>query len=89
MPNCLKCGKPLKLIGKERKNGKGNYTDWKDNNKNPRELHKSCWKQEQKYLYKREPEYLYKREPEYKDFYYEFKRWSITDDEYLYEREPE
>ena len=73
MPNCLKCGKPLKLIGKERKNGKGNYIDWKDNNKNPRELHKKCFVEEQKYLCE--------RKPEYKDFYYEFKRWSITDDD--------
>lgn len=51
MTNCLKCGKPLKLIGIERKNGKGNYTDWKDDDKKPREYHKSCWKEEQKYNY--------------------------------------
>ncbi len=56
MTNCLKCGKPLKLIGIERKNGKGNYTDWKDNDKKPREYHKKCYLEEQKY----------------KDFYYNF-----------------
>ena len=43
MTNCLKCGKPLKLIGIERKNGKGNYKDWKDNDKKPREYHKKCY----------------------------------------------
>ncbi len=63
MTNCLKCGKPLKLIGIERKNGKGNYKDWKDNDKKPREYHKSCWKEEQKY----------------KDFYRQFKLWDIKD----------
>jgi hypothetical protein len=63
MTNCLKCGKPLKLIGIERKNGKGNYKDWKDNDKNPREYHKKCYLEEQKY----------------KDFYYNYKRWNITD----------
>lgn len=63
MTNCLKCGKPLKLIGIERKNGKGYYTDWKDNDKNPRSLHKKCWKEEQKY----------------KDFYRQFKIWDIKD----------
>ena len=62
MTNCLKCGKPLKLIGKERKNGKGNYLDWKDNDKNPREYHKSCWKEEQKY----------------KDFYRQFKQTTAS-----------
>jgi hypothetical protein len=67
MTNCLKCGKPLKLIGKERKNGKGNYKDWKDNYKNPRTLHKTCWKEEQKY----------------KDIMYNFKRWNITDNDKL------
>jgi hypothetical protein len=54
MTNCLKCGKPLKLIGKERKNGKGHFkTCWKDNDKNPRTYIKNnrqrCWKEEQKY----------------------------------------
>lgn len=63
MPNCLKCGKPLKLIGKERKNGKGNYTDWKDNDDKPREYHKKCYLEEQKY----------------KDFYRQFKIWDIKD----------
>ena len=63
MTNCLKCGRPLKLIGAERKNGKGYYTDWKDKDKNPRSLHKKCWKEEQ----------------EQKDFYYQFKRRNITD----------
>jgi hypothetical protein len=67
MTNCLKCGKPLKLIGKERKNGKGHFTDWKDNDKNPRILHKTCWKEEQKY----------------KDIMYNFKRWNITDNDKL------
>ena len=67
MTNCLKCGKPLKLIGKERKNGKGYFTDWKDNDKNPRTLHKTCWKEEQKY----------------KDIMYNFKRWNITDNDKL------
>ena len=51
MTNCLKCGRPLKLIGTERKNGKGYYTDWKDNDKNPRSLHKKCWKEEQEKKY--------------------------------------
>ena len=63
MTNCLKCGKPLKLIGIERKNGKGNYKDWKDNDKKPREYHKKCYLEEQKY----------------NDFYNSFKRWNITD----------
>lgn len=63
MTNCLKCGKPLKLIGMERKNGKGNYKDWKDNDKKPREYHKKCYKEEQNY----------------KDIMYNFKRWNITD----------
>lgn len=45
MTNCVECGKPLKLIGIERKNGKGYYKDWKDNNKNPREYHKKCWRE--------------------------------------------
>jgi len=60
MTNCLKCGRPLKLIGAERKNGKGYYTDWKDNDKNPRTLHKKCWKEEQ----------------ERKEFFYQLKRLS-------------
>lgn len=63
MTNCQKCGKPLKLIGTERKNGKGNYKDWKDNDKKPREYHKKCYLEEQKY----------------KDIMYNFKRWNITD----------
>ena len=33
---CLACGKPLKLIGVERKNGKGHYEDW-----TTREYHKN------------------------------------------------
>tara|TARA_R110002050_G_scaffold292474_1_gene447885 strand:- start:319 stop:537 length:219 start_codon:yes stop_codon:yes gene_type:complete len=65
MPNCVKCGKPLKLIGKERKNGKGNYSDWKDNDKSPREYHKKCYIEEQKY----------------KDIYYNFKKFMITDND--------
>jgi len=51
MPNCIKCGKPLRLIGKERKNGKGDFYDWKDNNKNPREYHKACWKEKKEIEY--------------------------------------
>ena len=35
---CLACGKPLKLIGVERKNGKGHYEDW-----TTREYHKKCY----------------------------------------------
>ena len=35
---CKRCNKPLKLIGIERKNGRGYYTDWSD-----REYHKRCW----------------------------------------------
>ena len=40
---CKYCGKPLRLIGMERKNGKvlnnHNGKDWKG-----REYHKKCWK---------------------------------------------
>lgn len=48
MPNCLKCGKPLRSIGKNRKNGKdfisgaNDNKDWKT-----RKYHKSCWKEHQ------------------------------------------
>jgi hypothetical protein len=45
----------------------GHFTDWKDNDKNPRTLHKTCWKEEQKY----------------KDIMYNFKRWNITDNDKL------
>jgi hypothetical protein len=38
MTKCLACGKPLKLIGVERKNGKGYYKDW-----TTREYHKQCY----------------------------------------------
>jgi hypothetical protein len=44
MTKCLECGKPLKLIGVERKNGKGNYQDWAS-----REYHKCCWKKIQNF----------------------------------------
>jgi len=40
MPNCKECGKPLKLIGTARKNGKTSHGDWAT-----REYHKSCWKE--------------------------------------------
>ncbi len=36
---CKLCNKPLKIIGKDRKNGKTDHFDW-----NTREYHKSCWK---------------------------------------------
>ena len=43
MPNCKRCDKPLRSIGKERENGKdfdGNKGhDWTD-----RQYHKKCWK---------------------------------------------
>jgi len=38
MPNCLKCGTPLKAIGTSRKNGKL-HRDW-----DTREYHKKCYK---------------------------------------------
>ena len=41
MPNCEKCGKPLRAIGTARKNGK-NHPDWDSRN-----LHKKCWKEEE------------------------------------------
>ena len=41
MPNCEKCGKPLRAIGTARKNGK-NHADWDSRN-----LHKKCWKEEE------------------------------------------
>tara|TARA_R110000824_G_scaffold357338_1_gene544790 strand:- start:1017 stop:1319 length:303 start_codon:yes stop_codon:yes gene_type:complete len=48
MPNCLKCKKALRSIGRNRKNGKdfqsnANYNkDWKE-----RQYHKKCWKEHQ------------------------------------------
>ena len=39
MTNCKECGKPLKLIGTARTNGKTSHGDWAT-----REYHKSCWK---------------------------------------------
>tara|TARA_E500000318_G_scaffold6641_1_gene6283 strand:- start:187 stop:501 length:315 start_codon:yes stop_codon:yes gene_type:complete len=48
MPNCLKCNKPLRAIGRNRKNGKdfksgANFNkDWKE-----RQYHKKCWKEHQ------------------------------------------
>lgn len=44
MTNCLECGKPLKLIGTARKNGKITHGDWAT-----REYHKKCWLKKQKY----------------------------------------
>jgi hypothetical protein len=41
--NCKFCGLPLKAIGKERKNGK-NHEDWCT-----RDLHKKCWKEEERF----------------------------------------
>ncbi len=35
---CLQCMKPLKVIGKQRKNGNQNYNDW-----NNRSCHKNCY----------------------------------------------
>ena len=35
---CLQCFKPLKIIGKQRKNGNQNYNDW-----NNRSCHKKCY----------------------------------------------
>ncbi len=35
---CLQCLKPLKIIGKQRKNGNQNYNDW-----NNRSCHKNCY----------------------------------------------
>ena len=35
---CLQCFKPLKIIGKQRKNGIGEYNDW-----NNRSCHKKCY----------------------------------------------
>lgn len=52
MPNCLKCHKPLRSIGKNRKNGKNfvsganNNMDWKE-----RQYHKKCWKEEQDWIW--------------------------------------
>jgi len=44
MTMCEKCKKPLKAIGTARSNGKKTHGDW-----SKRTLHKSCWKEEQKY----------------------------------------
>ena len=38
MTKCLAYGKPLKLIGVERVNGRRNYKDWET-----REYHKQCY----------------------------------------------
>jgi len=38
--DCKRCNKPLKLIGVNRQNGIGYYSDWND-----REYHKKCWKE--------------------------------------------
>ena len=38
-PKCKHCGKSLVLIGRERRNGKGTYADWKT-----RLYHKKCYK---------------------------------------------
>ena len=46
--NCMKCGKPLRKIGNQRKNGKSflnhsNFSnDWKE-----RQFHKKCYKEHQ------------------------------------------
>ncbi len=48
---CRYCEQPLKVIGRDRRNGKDNYFDWHD-----REIHKKCLKEETKRflsLYKR------------------------------------
>jgi hypothetical protein len=50
MVDCLHCGKPLKLIGAERKNGKilNNKTgcDWKG-----RQYHKKCYKEKMQFAF--------------------------------------
>ena len=56
---CLACGKPLKLIGVERVNGRRNYKDWET-----REYHKQCYlkiKKEENsfnYIYNRCPKQI-------------------------------
>jgi len=42
---CRLCEQPLKVIGRDRRNGKDNYFDWHD-----REFHKKCLKEETKHL---------------------------------------
>ena len=50
MTYCQECGKPLKSIGTERKNGKSSHGDWAT-----REYHKCCWKK----LENKKNNYLY------------------------------
>lgn len=51
MRNCLKCNKPLRAIGRNRKNGiafqsgANHNLDWKE-----RQYHKKCWKEHQDYI---------------------------------------
>ena len=53
----MKCDKPLRLIGIDRKNGipLNNATgkDWTTNSNNPRKYHKKCWRivKEERELY--------------------------------------
>ena len=48
MPDCEHCGKPLRLIGLDRKSGKilnnSNGKDWSG-----RKYHKKCYKEKMKY----------------------------------------
>jgi hypothetical protein len=45
MTKCLKCGKSLVSIGKQRLNGKNFLLEKNDNNDwSTREYHKKCWK---------------------------------------------
>ena len=38
--SCSHCGKTLPVFGKDRKNGKETFGDWKS-----RTMHKKCWKE--------------------------------------------
>ena len=52
MTNCLKCNRPLRAIGRQRKNGRDFQSGANLNNDwAQRQYHKKCWKEEQEFLW--------------------------------------